>query len=141
MIVWFSERPGFSPLKLTFDFCFMKQQELEDRVLTFSVNVVQMTKKMPGSTAGVHLANQITRSGTAPSLMYGEACSAESRQDFLHKMGMALKELRETKMCLRLISMNQFIPGSTIDELINENDQLIRIFAKSISTAKRNRLK
>ncbi len=128
-------------MEVCFDFCWVKQQELEDRLLTFSVKIVQMTRQMPGSPASVHLLNQITRSGTAPSLMYGEACSAESRKDFIHKMGIALKELRETKMCLRLIMMNQFAGKLVLDELINENDQLIRIFFKSIETAKLNRLK
>lgn len=125
---------------LCFDFCFMKPQELEDRILAFSNSVVQMTKKMPGSTASLHLVNQLIRSATAPSLMYGEACGAESRQDFIHKMGIALKELRETKMNLRLILLNQFVARPLLNDLINENDQLIRLFAKSIETARRNRL-
>jgi len=119
----------------------MNQQELENRLLNFSVKVVQLTKKMPGNSASVNLVNQIVRSATAPSLIYGEACAAESRQDFIHKIGMALKELRETNMCLRLILMHQYTTGSTVNDLLNENDQLIRILAKSIITAKRNRLK
>lgn len=118
----------------------MDQQELEERLLTFGVGIIEMTKKMPGSSASIHLLNQITRSGTAPALIYGEACGAESRQDFIHKMGIALKELRETKMCLRLILMNQLLHSKEIHPLLNESDQLIRIFARSIGTAKRNRL-
>jgi len=73
--------------------------------------------------------------------MYGEACAAESPQDFVHKMSMALKELRETKMSLRMILMNGYAPEHIINNLVDENDQLIRIFWKSIDTAKRNRLK
>jgi four helix bundle protein len=118
----------------------MKQQELEDRILIFSTSIVQMTKTMPDTAPSRHLAQQIIRSGTAPSLIYGEACAAESRRDFIHKMGIALKELRETKMNLRLILMNQFVARVVLDGLLNENDQLIRIFAKSIETASRNRL-
>jgi four helix bundle protein len=119
----------------------MKQRELEERLLIFSTNIIQMTKGMAGAYASRHLAEQVTRSGTAPSLLYGEACGAESRKDFIHKMGIALKELRETKMNLRLIMLNQFAPKPVLDELLNENDQLIRIFAKSIDTAGRNQLK
>jgi four helix bundle protein len=73
--------------------------------------------------------------------MYGEACAAESPQDFVHKMSMALKELRETKMSLRMISMNGYASHHIIDKLVDENDQLIRIFWSSIETTKRNRLK
>ena len=119
----------------------MKQQELEDRLINFSVSIVQLTNNMPGSTASVNLINQITRSSTAPALMYAEACSAESRQDFIHKMHIGLKELRETKTSLRLILLNQYSSGPLINELLNESDQLVRIFAKSVSTAERNRLK
>lgn len=119
----------------------MKQQELEERLLKFSVSIVRLTKKMPGGTASVHLANQIVRSGTAPALMYGEACGAESPRDFVHKMSMALKELRETKMNLRIILLNEFATEQFVTELLDENEQLIKIFWKSIDTAKRNRLK
>jgi four helix bundle protein len=119
----------------------MKQQELEDRLLKFGVEVVKMTKQMPGNSASVNLIRQIVRSATAPALMYGEACAAESPKDFAHKMTMALKELRETKMSLRMILMNDYAPEQLLSSLIDENDQLIRIFWKSIDTTKRNRLR
>lgn len=89
----------------------------------------------------MHLKDQVARSSTSPTLMYGEACASESRQDFVHKMSIALKELRETKMSLRLILMNKYVVGTAINDLIDENEQLIRIFGKSINTARRNRLK
>lgn len=118
----------------------MNQQELEDRLLTFSVNVIQLTKRMPGSSASINLLKQLSRSAPAACLIYGEACAAESRKDFVHKMGIGLKELKETKLALRLVLLNKFVADEVINDLINENDQLIRIFGKSISTAKRNRL-
>jgi four helix bundle protein len=119
----------------------MKKQELEDRLIAFSVNVVKMTKRMPDTFASIHLANQIIRSASAPALMYAEACAAESPRDFIHKMAMGLKELRETKINLRMILLSGYVTDKMIGDLLEENEQLIRIFWKSIDTAKRNRLK
>jgi four helix bundle protein len=119
----------------------MTQQELEDRLLVFNANVVQITKRMPRIPFSIHLIDQVTRSSSAPALMYGEACAAESRQDFIHKMGIGLKELRETRMSIKVIRINQLAVGSDVDRLIDESEQLIRIFGKSINTARRNRLK
>ncbi|MEI9920448.1 MAG: four helix bundle protein [Bacteroidota bacterium] len=118
----------------------MKQQELEDRLIRFGVNVVQLMKRMPGSAASVNLVNQLVRSATAPALLYAEACAAESLQDFIHKMSVGLKELRESRTSLRLVLMNGYIIGQAIESLIDESDQLVRIFGKSINTC-RNRLK
>ncbi|HEX8060968.1 MAG TPA: four helix bundle protein [Cyclobacteriaceae bacterium] len=119
----------------------MKQQELEDRLIKFSVNVVSLTKTIRRTTVSVHLIGQLVRSATAPALMYAEACAAESPQDFIHKMSMALKELRETRINLRMILLNDLAGGPSIDGLLDENEQLIAIFWKSIDTARRNRLK
>jgi four helix bundle protein len=139
--VRFSERPQFHSVKSTFDFCCMKRQELEDRLIVFNANVVKLTKQMPDTRESRHLADQINRSSTAPALMYAEACAAESPQDFIHKMAMALKELTETKTGLRMALINGYAAGPAVNDLIDENEQLIRIFWKSIDTAKRNRLK
>jgi four helix bundle protein len=118
----------------------MKQQELEDRLLRFSVNVVNLTKHIKRTPLSAHLIGQLVRSATAPALMYAEACAAESAQDFIHKMSMALKELRETKVNLRMILLNGLVQGPSIDNLLDENEQLIAIFWKSIDTARCNRL-
>ena len=119
----------------------MTQQELEDRLLKFSSNIIQFANRMPAYPASIHLAGQLIRSGTAPCLMYGEACAAESLSDFIHKMALTLKELRETKMNLRLALINGYAKEVDANPLIDECDQLNRIFWKSIDTAKRNRLK
>ena len=95
---------------------------------------------MPGNSASVNLINQVVRSATSPALMYAEACAAESPRDFIHKMSIALKELRETRTALKLIFLNDYIRGQAIEKIIDESDQLIRIFGKSINTC-RNRLK
>ncbi len=114
--------------------------DLEDRLVDFAVMILNMTEKLPSTYGAKHLSNQITRSGTAPALLYGEAQAAESRADFVHKMKIALKELRETKVCLKIISRKEYISSSISESIVGENIQLIAIFSKSISTAK-NKLK
>ena len=124
-------------MKIAFHFCWMKKQELEDRLILFSIKIVKLTDGMPRTIASVNLIKQIIRSSSAPVLIYAEACAAESSKDFIHKMGIGLKELRETKSNLRMILMNSFATGTFIEELLDENEQLM----KSINTARRNRLK
>ena len=109
---------------------------LEDRLVGFAVLVIQLTEKLPGNYAAIHLSKQISRSGTAPALLYGEAQAAESRADFIHKMKVALKELRETFVCLKIISRLNYISGNKLESITKENNELISIFVKSISTAK-----
>jgi len=86
---------------------------------------------------GNHIAGQLIRCGTSPAPNYGEAQSAESRSDFIHKMKVALKELRETRVWLFIIVRANLIrPTSKLEPLINENNELISIFVTSITTAK-----
>ena len=77
-----------------------KDYDLEDRLVDFAVIILDITEKLPNTYGSNHLSKQITRSGTAPALIYGEAQAAESKADFVHKMKMGLKELRETYICL-----------------------------------------
>ena len=97
---------------------------------------------MPKTKTGRHTSGQIVRSGTSPAPNYGEAQSAESRADFIHKMRLALKELRETRVWLLIIVRAGLIqPASKLDTLLDENNQLISIFVKSIGTALQNKKK
>jgi four helix bundle protein len=77
--------------------------DLDERLIDFALIIIDIAESLPKTLAGNHLAGQLIRSGTAPALQYGEAQSAESRSDFIHKMKIAAKELRETYNCLRLI--------------------------------------
>ncbi|MGZ5190179.1 MAG: four helix bundle protein [Flavisolibacter sp.] len=99
---------------------------------------IDVAEGLPKTFAGNHLANQLIRSGTNPCLQYGEAQSAESRNDFIHKMKISLKELRESMNCLSLIKRKVWYPENELKELLNENNQLIAIFVKSLETAKKN---
>ena len=113
--------------------------DLEERLIAFSVSIIQLSEKLPNSRAGNHLANQLVRSGTSPALNYGEAQGAESRKDFIHKLKIVLKELRETQIGLKIISRSQiYQPDEQLKSLITESDELISIFYKSIETAKEN---
>ena len=111
--------------------------DLDERLTNYSVLILEIVASLPDNKGANHLANQIVRSGTAPSLMYGEAQSSESRKDFIHKMRLPLKELRESRNCLRILSkMNyQGTSNERLAHAINESEELIAIFAKSIGTA------
>ena len=114
--------------------------DIEDRLIQFSVRIIRLAEVLPKTKVGNHIAGQIIRSGTSPAPNYGEAQSAESRPDFVHKMQICLKELRETRVWLLLIAKAALVKlASQLDPLIDENTQLISIFASSVKTAKQKR--
>jgi four helix bundle protein len=116
--------------------------DLENRLLEFASAVIDLTEKLPSSRAGNHIARQILRSGTSPYPNHGEAESAESREDFIHKLKICLKELRETRRWARLVERKHWVKNdSTLIFVLNESDELIRIFVSSIRTARQNVLK
>lgn len=117
----------------------MKRHELEIRLIDFAVLIIEIVKELPDNKVANHLAGQLLRSGTSPALNYGEAQSAESRKDFIHKIKVVLKELRETLICLKIIIKSNLVKSSSkIEKAIKENDELISIFVKSVETAQRN---
>jgi len=117
----------------------MKKYDLEDRLISFSVMIVDIVNATSNTKAGNHLAGQLVRSGTSVSLNYGEAQSAESKRDFIHKMKIILKELRETHINLKIIHRCDLHKDKNkIIKAKEENNQLIAIFVKSISTAQNN---
>ncbi len=118
----------------------MNKYDLEARLINFSVLIIEIVNETPSSKAGNHLSGQLVRSGTSVSLNYGEAQSAESRKDFIHKMKVILKELRETFVCLKIIYRSKlYKTESKIIKAKKENNELISIFVKSIETAQKNR--
>ena len=113
--------------------------DLEDRLIEFATRIIQVAESLPKSKVGNHMAGQLVRCGTSPAPNYGEAQGAESRSDFIHKMKLCLKELRESNVWLKMIVKADLIkPPSKLDKLLDENDQLISIFVTSIRTAKEN---
>lgn len=113
--------------------------DLEDRLVEFGVAVSALTERLPSTALGRHVCGQLIRCGTAAAPNYGEACNAESHRDFIHKMRVCLKELRETLVWLKFAKRKGFLRGEEVDEALHESDQLVRIFAASVRTAERKR--
>ncbi len=114
--------------------------DLEERLLEFAAQIVRLVERLPRTPAGVHVASQLLRSGTSPLPNHGEAQAAESPNDFVHKLSICLKELRETQRWLLLIQRVPLLkPPSQVDPVLRETEELIRIFVVSIRTAKKRR--
>ena len=113
-----------------------ERESLSDQLLNFAASIVKLTPLLSKTVAGRHIAGQILRSSTSCGANYEEACGAESRADFIHKMQIVLKELRETQYWLKLSAKS--FPNLTehLQANLKEADELIRIFSKSVITAK-----
>lgn len=113
--------------------------DLEDRLLEFASAIIDLSESLPATRSGNHVAGQILRSGTSPFPNHGEAETAESRADFIHKLKICLKELRETRRWARLIKRKAWVKDeTTLLYVLGENEELIRIFHSSIQTAQKN---
>ena len=117
-------------MKRTFD--------LEERVAGFAARAISVCEALPPKTGSAHLRDQLFRSATSVAANYAEASIPESRKDFAHKMNIALKELVESRMWLRIISMKQYLDLASLSPLLAETDELVRIFHTSVSTARKN---
>ncbi len=115
----------------------MNAHKLQERLIEFSVLLIKVTRKLTTCFASRHLAHQLIRSGTSPALQYGEACGAESRNDFIHKLSVVLKELRECHVNLRIIEKAELSNNQIdIEQVIEECNQLIAILVSSLNTLK-----
>ena len=114
-----------------------RRYDLEERLLEFAADIVQFVESLPNTKAGNHIAGQLLRCGTSPLSNHGEVEAAESRKDFLHKLRICLKELRETKRWLRLVGRLNLSDQSALGPCITEADELIRIFVASVRTAEK----
>lgn len=116
-----------------------ERYDLEKRLINFSVGIILLCGKTEGHFAQEHLSKQLIRSATSAALNYGEAQSAASSKDFIHKMGISLKELRESQVNLKIQEGASLIENSeNFKNILRENNELIAIFVKSIQTAKNN---
>ena len=111
-----------------------ERYDLEDRLIDFAVQVCLLTNRFPATPLGKHVAMQITRSGTSPFANYGEAQGAESRQDFVHKLKVCLKELRETQAWLKFVQRMNLCPDE-VEPVREECNELAAIFVASVRTA------
>jgi four helix bundle protein len=113
---------------------------LEERLIEFSLLIIKIVELLPNDRIGNHFGGQLIRCGTSPAFNYGEAQSAESPNDFIHKMKICLKELRETKISLQIILRKPLIKEKElINSAYNECDELVAIFVTSIKTSENNR--
>ena len=117
----------------------MTSDELIERLINFAARVGKVVDALPDTRMGRHIGGQLVRSGTSPAPNYEEACAAESRADFVHKLSISLKELRESRYWIRLIIKTEMLPEHRMGELFDECNQLCNIIAQSIVTAKKRR--
>jgi four helix bundle protein len=110
--------------------------ELLERLINFAARVGEVVDALPDTRMGRHIGSQLVRSGTSPAPNYEEGCAAESRADFVHKLSISLKELRESRTWIRLIIKTEMLPEHRLGELLDECNQLCNIIAQSIVTAK-----
>ena len=113
-----------------------KADDLQRRLISFAAQIIAVSSKLPATRQGRHVSVQILRSGTAPAANYGEARGAESRSDFVHKLGIVLKELNETAIWLEMISTSCLLPDEEIVALVAENRELSKIITASVKTAR-----
>src|SRR5215471_16860089 len=108
--------------------------DLQERLIDFAVRIIRLTAHLPKTPAGKHIAGQILRSGTSPAPNYGEARGAESYADFVHKIGIVLKELNETSIWLRVIDRSEMLKKELLTGIIEESREPCRIFTASVTT-------
>lgn len=115
----------------------VKGDDIEERLITFAVEIVQLSRALPKDSAGKHVAKQVLRSGTAPAAHYAEARGAESTRDFIHKLRIALKELNESRVWLKIIVRSNLLSDEKAAFVTKEVDELCRIINASIKTTMR----
>lgn len=114
-----------------------KGDDIQSRLIDFGVAIIRICNYLPKTASGRHIAGQLLRSGTSPASNYGEARGAESRNDFVHKLGIVLKELNESSIWLEMIKRGEMLPCDKIEPVAGECTELSRIMNASIRTAGR----
>ena len=116
-----------------------KGDDLEQRLIDFAVAIILLCDKLPNTLAGRHVAGQLLRSGTSPAPNYAEARGAESRRDFIHKLGICSKEMNETQVWLKIIRQSRMLPENEVNPVLKESIELSRILNASIRTSRQHR--
>jgi four helix bundle protein len=114
--------------------------DLEDRLVDFACMCLEVCDLLPNTKTGQNLQYQLSKSSTTSALVYGEAQAAESRADFIHKMKVVLKEIRESRVNLKIIKRKPVIVNDKVDKAFSEANELMAIFLKSVETAKQNKM-
>jgi four helix bundle protein len=117
-----------------------KVYDIEDRLVEYSCRMIDVVEALPKTRTGNYIAGQLIRSCISPTFNYGEVQGSESRNDFIHKLGIVLKELKECRTDLKIIRKKELIrPVKRTDAQYKETEELIAIIGKSIETADSNR--
>jgi four helix bundle protein len=116
-----------------------KGDDIQERLINFAVEIIKLCSKLPKTRAGNHAAGQLLRCGTSGAPNYGEARGAESSRDFVHKLGVVLKELNESKIWLEIIKRSQMLTLEIVQPVANECSELCKIMASSITTVGKRR--
>ena len=114
--------------------------DLEERLIQFALQGIEVSELLPKTYIGIHFVKQLIRSSSSPTFSYAEACDAESRNDFIHKLKISNKELREILVCLKIIHRKPLISNSLVESVMKECNELISILSRSIKTAKHNQV-
>ena len=115
-----------------------KGDDIQERLIRFAARIIKVCEDLPKTMTGAHLVGQLLRSGTAPAAHYGETRGAESPADFVHKLKIAVKELNESEVWLRIIVASKMETQSKMASLLDECQQLQRILNASITTARKS---
>jgi len=111
-----------------------KGDDIQERLIEFAVKIIKLCSSMPKTLTGKHISGQLLRSGTSPAPNYGEARAADSKNDFVHKLGVVLKELNESGIWLEIIKRSNMMSLNVIEPLNNECKEISKIISSSIST-------
>lgn len=114
----------------------MRGDDLSDRLLDFAARIIDLSARLPKTPAGRHIAGQLVEAGTSVGAHYEEARGAESRADFIHKLGIALKECRESRYWLKVIHRAKLLSAEFPADLLFEAEELCAILGQSILTAR-----
>jgi len=113
-----------------------KAENISERLLDYGVLIVRLCTMLSDTLEGRNIGGQLFRAGTSVGANYEEARGAQSRADFVHKLQIVLKEIREAKYWLRLIQRSDILSGKELEDAINETQQIGNIIGRSIITAK-----
>ncbi len=116
-----------------------KARQISERLLEYGVSIIKLCLELNKTDVGRHIGRQLLRSGTSVGANYEEACGAQSRADFIHKLQIVLKEIRESLYWIRLIQRSKILKAHEVSKVMDESREITNIVAKSLLTAKRKK--
>ena len=115
-----------------------KGDDIQERLIKYASRIIKVCSSLPKTDVGRHVSLQLLRCGTAPAAHYAEARGAESASDFIHKLKIAVKEMNESEVWLRIIVDSKMLTLAQLSDLVGESNQLQRILSASIGTVRKS---